>query len=180
MKLAMVLAIFKTDSKLDVENYRPISLLTNINRMLEKVMFNRLYKFLEQYHCLYELQIGFREKDSTNHVVLSMIPQILDAIDIGNIAIGVFGDFKKAFETVNHDILLRKLQHYGIRGLANNWFHSYLSNRQQYVSIDGITSGSKAILHGVPQGSVLGPLLFLIYINDLHNSIKKLYYTTLC
>ena len=171
LKISSVIPIYKKDSKLIVANYRPISLLSNINKILEKLMFNRLYTFLESNKCIYDLQFGFRQKHSTNHALLSMTQQIKDIIDKGNLAVGVFVDFQKAFDTVNHKILLKKLEHYGVRGIANKWFSSYLANRQQYVTINGIKSETKQIIHGVPQGSVLGPLLFLIYINDLNACI---------
>jgi len=143
LKISQVIPIYKKDSKLVVANYRPISLLSNINKILEKLMFNRLYSFLESNKCIYDLQFGFRQKHSTNHALLSMTQQIKDTIDNGNIAIGVFVDFQKAFDTVNHKILLGKLEHYGIRGVANNWFSSYLHNRKQFVSMDSFFNPSK-------------------------------------
>ena len=173
LKISKVIPIFKNKGDLLlVSNYRPISLLSNINKIFEKLVYSRLYSFLTLHNCIYDLQFGFRAKHSTNHALLSITEKVREALDKSNFACGIFIDLQKAFDTVDHQILLKKLENYGIRGLANNWFKSYLTNRQQYVSINGFNSSSKIMHYGVPQGSVLGPLLFLIYINDLHKSIK--------
>ena len=178
LKSAKVIPIFKKGSKLQTSNYRPISLLSNLNKILEKLMFNRVYSFLEKNKILYYLQFGFRQKHSTNHTLVDITETIREALDNGKTACGVFIDLQKAFDTVNHDILTSKLDHYGIRGTSNNWFKSYLSERTQSVSIQGFSSDTEKVKHGVPQGSVLGPLLFLLYINDLHKSIafSKVYH----
>ena len=173
LKMAFVIPIHKKESKLEISNYRPISILSNINKIFEKIMSIRVRNYFERSNLLHNFQFGFREKHSTNHAVMKMVQKIQEVIKDKNIAFGVFIDLQKAFDTVNHNILLNKLDSYGIRGIAKNWIKSYLTDRQQYVSIDGFESEKEFILHGVPQGSVLGPLLFTIYINDMHTCIKS-------
>jgi len=134
-------------------------------------MYSRLITFLDSHRVFFERQFGFRRSHSTIHTLLNIVERIRKSLDDGNFVCGVFVDLQKAFDTVDHSILISKLDHYGVRGKANDWFRSYLSNRSQFVSISSNKSSIKIIPHGVPQGSVLGPLLFLIYINDLHNAI---------
>ena len=167
LKLAKVIAIYKKDSKDNPTNYRPISLLSIFSTLIEQLMYKRLYSFLDSCNILHSLQFGFREKHSTLHALIGMTETIKELIDNGTFGCGVFVDLQKAFDTVNHTILLKKLEHYGVRGNVLNWFSSYLCNHKQYVSVNGATSDQLTITCGVPQGSVLGPLLFLIYINNL-------------
>ena len=137
LKIAKTIPIFKKGSRLLVSNYRPISLLSNLNKILEKLMFSRMHKFLEDFNCIYELQFGFRAKHSTNHALIDITDNVKLALDNKIHACGIFVDLQRAFDTVNHKIRLGQLSHYGIRGIANDWFSSYLSNRTQYVSILG-------------------------------------------
>ena len=148
-------------------NYRPVSVLPLFSKILERLMYNRLISFINKHNLLFNFQFGFREGHSTNLALIYLVDKISNSLDTGEYVLGLFLDFTKAFDTVNHDILLQKLEHLGIRGISLNWFKSYLSSRSQYVDYSGVSSELQYIRCGVPQGSILGPLLFLLYINDL-------------
>ena len=173
IKMAKVTPIHKKESKLDHLNYRPISLLSVFSKIYEKCIYTRIYHYLDQNNLIYSKQFGFRANYSTNHAIISLTEYIRRKVDAGEYVCGVFVDLEKAFDTVHHDILCDKLKAYGLRGNVNNLLKSYLGGRKQYVSINGIDSKVKDVTCGVPQGSSLGPLLFLIYINDFRACLSE-------
>ena len=150
-------------------NYRPISLslLSLFSKILERLMYSRLLEFLNKRNILNKYQFGFRNMHSTFMALITLLENLRNTLDRGNCAIGIFLDLKKTFDTVNRKILLGKLTCYGMRGIAFDWFSSYLKSRSQTVIFNEQDSETKKTLCGVPQGSILGPLLFLLYINDL-------------
>ena len=170
-KIAKVIPLFKKKEKIKVENYRPISILKTISKILEKLMHKRLYNYLQKFKIIYELQFGFRSNYSTNLALIEIIENIRQSLDNKEFTMGLYLDLSKAFDTVNHEILLNKLEHYGVRGYVNKWFKSYLTNRKQFVQVNNTNSKLLEISIGIPQGSALVPLLFLIYMNDISTSI---------
>ena len=169
-KTAKAVPIFKAGDKHLVRNYRPISLLSCLSKVLEKVIKNRFIIFFKKHEIFYDFQYGCREKRGVMHALIDVITPVHDAIELNKFTALLLMDQRKAFDTVSHQILLQKLLHYGIRGPAYCLIESYLSNRQQFVSINNSASSLKSISIEVLQGSILGPLLFLIYVNDLTNA----------
>ena len=177
MKTAKCVPVYKSGNNQDFSNYRPISLLSTFAKLQEKIVSIQMMKYLHKFRILYEHQYGFRTNHNTLHPMLHFLNKIYDSLneDIPEYTLGIFIDLKKAFDTCDKNILLSKLNHYGFRGIVNCWFHSYLSERKQFTVVDGIPSCCRTISCGVPQGSILGPILFLILINDLASSSKLLF-----
>ena len=176
MKLAEIVPLFKKGDPHQVDNYRPISLLITISKILEKLMYKRVYNFLDNTTQIYSSQYGFRKQHSCEHAVQELVGNILKGKEKHEHSIGIFLDLSKAFDMLKHSTLLKKLEIYGVRGSALDWFTSYLSGRKMRVrcTVNGKNdiSTQYEVNYGVPQGSCLGPLLFLVFCNDLHLNLE--------
>ena len=170
-KTAKIFPLHKKGDVKNPSNFRPISILSCFSKIYEQVLHNRLVKFLGKHNVITPTQYGFQKGISTTHAILDIVTNAFDNIHRKKFSGLIFLDLQKAFDTVNHSILLSKLDHYGIRGPANRLIESFL-DRKQYVCLSGCRSDLKSIKYGIAQGSKIGPLLFFIYINDLPNSVQ--------
>ena len=171
--------MYKSGDATHPANYRPISTLSSFRKVFEKLVYNQLYNFLEKYCILYQYQFGFRKGYSTEQAILELTDSLNKAMNKKLVTYGLFLDFSKAFDTINHDILLSKVYRYGKRVNPLRWSENYLYNRNQVVKIGYTISSSQTVICGIPQGSTLGPLLFLLKVQANYPS-ESLLMTLIC
>ena len=174
MKISVITPLFKKGKPDDINNYRPIALLFQFSKILEKIISNRFLHFIEKHNLLYAKQYGFIRNSSTSHALYDHYNFIESNLERNNKLASLFLDLKKAFDLVDHKILLNKLNYYGFRASPNRLIESYIQDRILSTRIDNELSGRSIINVGVPQGSILGPLLFMLYINDIHMALHNL------
>ena len=168
LKIAKIMPLLKKPNIFKPDNFRPISLLPSISKIIEKCVFIQIYQYFEKNKLIFGSQYGYRKNHSTETACLELIDKLYKHLDNNQSPFCIFIDLSKAFDTINHQILLSKLKYYGLDDHAVSWFKSYLSDRKQFVEVDGVKSPTQSINTGVPQGSTLGPLLFVIYMNDVN------------
>ena len=168
LKIAKIMPLLKKPNIFKPDNFRPISLLPCISKIIEKCVFIQIYEYFEKNKLIFGSQYGYRKNHSTETACLELIDKLYKHLDNNQSPFCIFIDLSKAFDTINHQILLSKLKYYGLDDHAISWFKSYLSDRKQFVEVDGVKSPTQPISTGVPQGSTLGPLLFVIYMNDIN------------
>ena len=174
LKMAKVTPLYKKQENYLMNNYRPISILPSVSKVFERIMHNQIYQYFTKNSLFYKSQYGFRRQHSTEFAALELIDRIIIEMDSNKFPVNIYMDLSKAFDTLDHHILLHKLKHYGFSIKSLDLMKNYLTNRTQYVEYNGVTSTISNIRCGVPQGSILGPLLFIVYMNDLPNVASKL------
>lgn len=175
LKIAKVIPLYKKKDDTLLENYRPVSVLSSVSKVFERTIYNQIYQYFSDHNLFYKSQYGFRRNHSTEFATIELIDNIISEMDNKEVPLNIYLDLSKAFDTLDHSILLTKLKHYGINGIAHDLVRSYLTNRFQYIEFNNTQSKLLPIKTGVPQGSILGPLLFIIYVNDLSN-VSNIFY----
>ena len=173
LKIARVIPLFKKGDPHVFDNYRPICLVPAISKIFERIVFDQTYNYFTKNKLLYTSQYGFRKQHSTELAAVELVDRVAHYLDSGKLPTSIFLYLSKAFDTLNHTILLEKLAYYGLNGTSLAWFRSYLSDRSQYVDYDGTTSISLPLTTGVPEWLIFGPLLFIIYMNDIHEASQN-------